>query len=189
MANIVSGFLAGDNYNVPAGYSLLIVQVMTWDRQNLSGATVTITGGSETYTGTTEADGRTTIQVPAGVTYTATLTHSGDYINDNPQTVIAVNGGIEWVTFNLNEPAIEVHENVSASVWVTDSTYTDFPYKCSIAISGVTSDDVPEVVFGVDAATSGDYAPIVQAYNGGIYIWSAVNTAVTIPTVLIKHQA
>ena len=79
----------------------------------------------------------------------------------------------------------QVIANTSVSTWASDNTYTDYPYRASIAITGVTANDVAEIVFGATQATSGDYAPVCETYAGGVYIYSAVNTAITIPTIIV----
>lgn len=79
--------------------------------------------------------------------------------------------------------------NVSASSWANDATYTTYPYKCTIPLNGVTSNDVADVVFNLGEATNGQYAPICQTYDGGVYIWSKINTAITIPTIIIHKGA
>lgn len=75
--------------------------------------------------------------------------------------------------------------DTAVSTWVSDTTYTDYPYKATIKKTGVTSTMVAEVVYNVADATSGNYAPVCETYNGGIYIYSKVNTAITIPTILV----
>lgn len=75
--------------------------------------------------------------------------------------------------------------NTAVSDWVSDTTYTNYPYKATIAATGVTSTMVAEVVFNVTDAESGNYAPVCETYDGGVYIYSKVNTAITIPTVLV----
>jgi len=47
--------------------------------------------------------------------------------------------------------------------------------------------DIPQVVLGVDEATSGTFAPISSAYAGGIYIYASEVPAgtITIPTITI----
>ena len=188
MAGVVSGFLVNpDTYNVPPNNTLLILQVTTWDRQNMNGAVFTISATGYSETATAGADGRVTKLVPSGASYVVSITHQGEYLNDEDQTVIANSEEVAWVNFVLNQPAIEVHTNLSASTWVSDSTYADYPYRCALAIAGVKATDVPEVVFDVEQATSGDYAPVAICYAGGVYIYSAVNTAITVPTVLIKR--
>lgn len=76
-------------------------------------------------------------------------------------------------------------ENKNASVWVGDSTYEYFPYRCDINCPGVTSSMYAEVVFSVDEAISGDYAPMCETKTNIVSIWSALNTSITIPTILI----
>lgn len=75
---------------------------------------------------------------------------------------------------------------VDASDFVTDTTYEDYPYRAAVALSGVLAGMVPEVVFDVAEASSGDYAPVSQSYAGGVYIYAAnvPEAAVTIPTIL-----
>lgn len=178
----------GTNYNVPPNQTLLILQVATWNRQNLAATfTISATGYSETVQA--DASGRATKLVPSGTTYVVSLTHTGAYLNDADQTVTANSEEIAWVTFNLSEPAIDVYENISAINWVADNTYFNFPYKCALPIQGVVSTDVPEVIYDVPEAIGGAYAPVAECYDGGVYIWSSVDTAITIPTVLIKHTA
>ena len=191
MANVVSGFIANaENYNVPPNQTLLVLSVATWDRQNMNGAVFSISApGQTTETATAGADGRVTKLVASGYTYTVTLTHSGDYLDDGPQTVVARSEEVAWVNFVLDRPAVEVHTNVTASTWASDSTYADFPYKCAIAMSGVTANDVAWVTFGVDEALSGDYAPVCDTYAGGVYLYSSKNTSITVPNITILRMA
>lgn len=99
--------------------------------------------------------------------------------------VLSVNSGatgVEWVT-----PVVKFTSQ-SCSSWASDATYTDYGYKGTIALTGVTASDVAQVIFGMTEATSGDYAPICETYAGGVYIYSKVNTTITIPTILITKQ-
>ena len=86
---------------------------------------------------------------------------------------------------NAKQDAALKFENMNASTWVSDSTYEDFPYRCDIACSGVTSSMYAEVVFGVDEAISGDYAPMCETKSNIVSIWSAKNETITVPTILI----
>lgn len=76
--------------------------------------------------------------------------------------------------------------SVPAASFVSDSTYTDFPYRAAVALTGVTASMIPEVVFGVSDAMSGNFAPVAEAYDGGIYLYAAAvpDAAITIPTIL-----
>lgn len=75
--------------------------------------------------------------------------------------------------------------NSRASSWVSDSTYADYPYRCDLTCSGVTADDYADVAFSVEQVNSGDYAPVCETNTNVVSIWSAVNTSITIPTIII----
>lgn len=76
--------------------------------------------------------------------------------------------------------------NKTANTWVKDSTYSGFEYRCDISCEGVTADMYAEVVFNVDQAISGNYAPVCETFTGKVRIYSKVNTSITIPTILIE---
>lgn len=76
---------------------------------------------------------------------------------------------------------------VAANRFASDSTYSGYSYKGSVSLTGVTSTMFAEVVFSPADAISGNYAPICETYNGGVYIWSKVNTAITIPAIAVMR--
>ncbi len=78
------------------------------------------------------------------------------------------------------------NKSVAASAFVSNSTYSDFPYRAAVALTGVTAAMVPEVFFGLTDAMSGNFAPVAESYAGGIYIYAAAkpSAAITIPTIL-----
>lgn len=75
---------------------------------------------------------------------------------------------------------------VATSKFVDDSTYEDFPKRAAITLSGVLESMIPEVVFAVSDAIGGNFAPVAETYNGGVYIYAAEvpEAAVTIPTII-----
>ena len=77
--------------------------------------------------------------------------------------------------------------SVSAGNFVSDTTYQDFPYRANIALSGVIESMIPEVVLSVDDALSGNYAPVSESYNGGVYLYagSPPDADITIPTIIL----
>lgn len=79
----------------------------------------------------------------------------------------------------------EFFRDLVVSGWVSDTTYSDFPYRCDIPYAGVTSGDFVDVVFSVEQATSGNYAPICETYDNGLYLYSKVADTITIPTITI----
>jgi len=74
---------------------------------------------------------------------------------------------------------------VLATAWSSDATYAAFPYSATITASGVTSDMVPEVNFGLTEAASGNFAPVALSGSGTIKIYAAVapSAAITIPSI------
>lgn len=74
---------------------------------------------------------------------------------------------------------------VAASDWVASTEFEDFAYEAKIALTDfVNFSSIPQVVFGLTEATSGNYAPICKAGDKGVYIYSKVNTSITLPTVV-----
>lgn len=81
-----------------------------------------------------------------------------------------------------------IKTSVSVSSWASDSTYSDFPYKGTITVSGCTANHIPSVTFDVAQATSGNYAPVALSAAGYVYIYSKVNTTITVPAVVCIPQ-
>lgn len=74
---------------------------------------------------------------------------------------------------------------VAESDWVASTEFEDFAYEAKIILSDfVNFSSIPQVVFGLTEATSGNYAPICKAGDKGVYIYSKVNTEITLPTVV-----
>lgn len=75
--------------------------------------------------------------------------------------------------------------NVLADTWVADSTYADYGYKCELSCNGVKATDFAQVIFDVAEANSGNYATVCLTGTDTITIYSKVNTAITIPTIIV----
>ena len=75
---------------------------------------------------------------------------------------------------------------VNTSAWVADTTYTDYPYRANIVLSGVDSTMFPEVV--IDETDKGKYefASSSDSYDGGIHLYasSIPENAITLRTVV-----
>ena len=86
------------------------------------------------------------------------------------------------------QPLAKKYTGKTASTWTSNNTYSSagFGYRAAIALdSSVTADMYAEVVFAPAQALSGNYCPVCQTYAGGVYIYSAVNTSITIPTIIV----
>lgn len=75
---------------------------------------------------------------------------------------------------------------VTASSFVEDTTYADYPYRAAVALSGVMESMIPEVIFSLLDATSGLFAPVAESYNGGVYLYAsdAPEANVTVPVII-----
>ena len=61
---------------------------------------------------------------------------------------------------------------VSASTFVADTTYGDYPFRASLVLEGVLDTMIPDVIFGLADSVSGVFAPIAETYSGGIHIYA-----------------
>lgn len=131
------------------------------------------------------------------VNITGMLTPALKSINYNLQnnskyiTGRAIQENINNIEFDLAFKESKILKFADTSVlttaFVADETYTAYGYRASITLSGVLATDIPQVVLGVDEATSGTFAPISSAYSGGIYIYASEvpSSTITIPTITI----
>lgn len=75
---------------------------------------------------------------------------------------------------------------VAKTAFVANTTYADYPYRAAVALTGVLASMIPDVVLALTDASSGNFAPVAECYNGGVYIYAASppDAAITIPTIL-----
>lgn len=73
----------------------------------------------------------------------------------------------------INAAQAKIFTNVSALITniTEDSTYDDYPYKLNIALTGATATSIPVVTLSLNDAISGNFAPIADAYAGGISLY------------------
>ena len=132
-------------------------------------------------------------------------------IKDNNSWVAAVSGGVgvpsggsqgqvlkkssssdyatTWASADIQ--VIRNNVSVATTAWATNSTYADYGYRASVAITGVTSTMIAEVIFSLADATGGNFAPICESYNGGIYLYASAvpSSTVVIPTIICWRGA
>lgn len=70
----------------------------------------------------------------------------------------------------------------------SDNTYADYPYRGQFINADINANMYAEVVFGLTEATSGNYAPICVTDNEVLYIYSKVNTSITVPTIIVFQE-
>jgi len=78
-------------------------------------------------------------------------------------------------------------QNVTANSFVADATYEDFPFKCEIAVTGVTSANNAEITFSLTQATSGDLAPICVTDTNKVIIYAKSDLgSIVIPLIKVE---
>ena len=79
------------------------------------------------------------------------------------------------------------NKTIATSAWASDTTYADYPYRASVALPPITALSFVEIVFSPTDATSGNFAPVCDTYNGGIYVYAKAvpDAAITIPTIIV----
>ena len=79
------------------------------------------------------------------------------------------------------------NKTIATSAWASDTTYTEYPYRASVALPPITALSFVEIVFSPADATSGNFAPVCDTYNGGIYVYAKAvpDAAITIPTIIV----
>ena len=77
-------------------------------------------------------------------------------------------------------------KTVATSSWASDTTYPDFPYRASVACSGVTANHYADVSFSPADVLEGIFCPVAVSYAGGVYIYASEkpSATVTIPTIV-----
>ena len=88
--------------------------------------------------------------------------------------------GVELKKLQFNDVVVGV------SAFDADATYADFPYRAAVPLAGAIASVIPEVIFGMAEATGGNFAPVAESYDGGVYLYAAdiPEEPVTIPTII-----
>nr|DAM75214.1 MAG TPA: Receptor Binding Protein [Caudoviricetes sp.] len=131
--------------------------------------------------GTTAATARSNLGItPANIGAIATTAGAVGTSNLGDKVVTAAKLAADAVKLTFT------NKSVAASAFVSNSTYSDFPYRAAVTLTGVTAAMIPEVFFGLTDAMSGNFAPVAESYAGGIYIYAAAkpSATITIPTIL-----
>lgn len=103
--------------------------------------------------------------------------NDGKYLTTNGTTV-------SWATVQAG-PKFLTFQNITASTWVSDNTYSEYSYKCVLTCTGVTSSDYAQVIFNPAQSVSGNYANVCLTDTDTVTIYSKVNTAISIPTITV----
>lgn len=83
------------------------------------------------------------------------------------------------------------NKTIASSAWVSDATYSDYPYRASISCPGATSDMFPYVEFSEADAQSNLFFEGAASYSGGVYVYASAipSAAITIPTITFYKRS
>ena len=75
---------------------------------------------------------------------------------------------------------------VARSAFVEGTGFADYPFRAAVALDGVLSSMIPEVIFSIGDATDGVFAPVAETYNGGVYLYAtnAPESDVMVPVII-----
>lgn len=75
---------------------------------------------------------------------------------------------------------------IENTTFAQNATYQDYPYRATVPLTGVLASMTPEVIFSLADAVSGNFAPVAECYDGGVYLYAASmpDAAITIPTII-----
>lgn len=71
-----------------------------------------------------------------------------------------------------NTASVQASATVATSAWSSITAVNDYAYRASVSVTGMTANHVPEVMFSLADATSGNFAPVSVSYAGGVYIYA-----------------
>lgn len=86
----------------------------------------------------------------------------------------ATGGGGVLIKTNIIVP-VSSFEEYSPSDEIEQTIYdSGFEYKATIAVSGITDEMIPQIIFDVDSVNNSGINIInqIQTYNGGFYLYS-----------------
>lgn len=123
----------------------------------------------------------TTAKIASGAVINDSIANgsvSGAKIADGAVTRAKLSNDVKVLPFT--------NKTVATSAWVSDTTYTDFPYRAAVACEGVTAKHYAEVTFAPADAMSEEFAPVAASYDGGVYLYASEIpvAALAIPTIV-----
>ena len=142
------------------------------------GAMPAVSGGTTGQVLTKTAEGEAWQDIPeSGMTQEQA---DARYLQMQGTTTVAESIGAGPYTIEFTEESEDLSafvmtfgaQSVAAASFIEDSTYDGWGYRASVPLEGVTADYIPTVNFGIVDASSGNLAPVAEAYASGVYIYA-----------------
>ena len=85
---------------------------------------------------------------------------------------------------DIGVPSVIRASGVSVE-WTTDDSVSGYEYKGIVTLTGCTTSHVPIVTFTAAQAASGNYCPYAESATDCVYIWSKINTSITVDVIAV----
>lgn len=119
--------------------------------------------------------------------YTFTYVNTGWTYNLQPVEI--ENYGIAVTGTPANGDQVIIHYTKGQKEFMPSQLYPAYPFMAEVPLEGVRESMIADVIFALQDAISGMYAPIVESYGGGIHLF-ATNVppqSIVIPTIVCKE--
>ena len=198
-AHLYAGTGAAANANTSNGSTKITIANNTTAGESLTikgtgGTTVSSAGGVITINSSASADYGSTLpstgtegdvffQLTSNIYELPTGGATGTYLTKNS----ANDRDVRWSSAPPITELDFLNTSVTTSMWGSDSTYEEYPYKASIPCAGVTSSMYGEVIFNLTEATSGNFAPVAETGTNSVAIWAAEipDNTIIVPTIVV----
>lgn len=108
-------------------------------------------------------------------------------VTENDDRLVTSDGVWRYIDENGSQKFSNL--SVSCGTIVSDSTYGTYPYRADIAVPGAKPEHLPLVVFGLEDAVSGNFAPLAEAKEGAVSIFmKEIPSAetITVPALILQ---
>lgn len=131
--------------------------------------------------------------VPGTITQEGTFLNANNLLNATTEQAMGlpedstVSEAFAHIQINkADAPIVVENAQVLSSAWAQTNTYSDYPFSATAEVTGMTADMIPEVVFSLEDATSGTFAPIVEATTNGVILYASeqVQSTIVLPTII-----
>lgn len=115
---------------------------------------------------------------------TGTTNSSGSSILIKNQNKVQIRAASDFAL--STDTLVFTNISVETSAFVSDTTYTDYPYKVSLTCNGVTDKYIPTVNLASTQATTGNFSPVSLSGTNAVTIYAKEKeiAAFTIPSIV-----
>lgn len=102
-------------------------------------------------------------------------------VNQNMEDIETLKANVNIINNTISglENKVVLVSDLYPTTAQSDSTYVDYPFRYDFEITGLTSNDVVEVILSLADATSGNVAPITMSSVGLFSIYCKTDSSIT----------